>query len=345
MLKSRAFDATDADTLDEIIELCGRLPLALAILAARLSARPHLSLLSVAAELRDGARRLAAFPGGRGISDPRTAFSWSYRQLSPGAARLFRLLSAGLSPGITVDACVSLSGQDPHRTRAELEELAEAALVAEGDNGCFTSHVLVKAYAEELFRATEPPAEQHAAVGRLLQHYLHSSLHAEVVLDGYRTPIALPPPLPGVVPERPASYPEALAWFAGQRDVLKEAVRVAADLGHGIVPWQLAITMQPYLEWFGLFQDWEDVMCLALRAARERGTWSARRTCCAAWLARGGSSTRTGKLSTCWGRPCASTPSTTCFRSRRWCTSTSTWCTARSGSTSWRSRAAPRPPT
>ncbi|GAA2607335.1 AfsR/SARP family transcriptional regulator [Paractinoplanes durhamensis] len=255
--------------IDEIIELCGRLPLALAILAARLSVRPKLSLATVAAELRDGAQRLAAFPEGRGVTDPRTAFSWSYRQLSPGAARLFRLLSVALTPGITLEAGASLAGQDVHRVRAEIEELTEAALTVEHESGCFTSHVLVRAYADELFRSVDPVAAQRAAVTRLLQFYLHSSYHAQVVLEPNRTPIAPEPAAPGVVPYRPASYREAIDWFAGQREVLKEAVRVAADLGHGIVPWQLAITMQQYFEWFGHFQDWEDVMRFALRAARE----------------------------------------------------------------------------
>ncbi|GIF23630.1 SARP family transcriptional regulator [Paractinoplanes tereljensis] len=270
-LPSRARSSIDGAVLDEIIELCGRLPLALAILAARLSVRPNLSLATVAAELRDGAQRLAAFPNGRGVTDPRTAFSWSYRQLSPGAARLFRLLSVALTPGITLEACVSLAGQDAGRTRAELEELAEAALVAEDVSGCFTSHVLVRAYADELFRSVDPVAEQRAAVTRLLQYYLHSSYHAQVVLEPNRTPIAPGPAEPGVVPQRPASYREAIDWFADQREVLKEAVRVAADLGYGIVPWQLAITLQQYFEWFGHFQDWEDVMRFALRAAREGG--------------------------------------------------------------------------
>ncbi|MDG4798321.1 AfsR/SARP family transcriptional regulator [Micromonospora sp. WMMD1082] len=267
---SRIFPAgEDVETLDEIIELCGRLPLAL--LAARLSARPQLSLGSVAVELRDGVRRLEAFQGGRGVSDPRTAFSWSYRQLTPGAARLFRLLSVAFAAGITVEACVSMSGLDLQQTRALLEELAEAALVTEDDNGYFTSHVLVKAYAEELFLATESPAERRAAASRLLQHYLHSSSNAELMLEPPRTPIVPAPPLPGVVPERPASYEEALGWLARHREVLKEAVKVAAEVGHGIVPWHLAMTTQQYLEWYGFFRDWEDIMRYALRAARERG--------------------------------------------------------------------------
>lgn len=253
---------------DEIIELCGRLPLALAILAARVAVRPRLSLASVAAELRDGACRLGAFPGGGGLSDPRTAFSWSYRQLGPGAARLFRLLSVALVPGVTAAACVSLCDRNPEDIRAELAELIEAALVTEHEDGRLTSHVLVRTYAEELLRAEEPAAERQAAISRLLQYYLHSSFRAQVVLEPNRTPIEPPPPLPGVVAEQPETYDEAIAWFASQREVLKEAVRLAADVGYGIVPWQLAITMQQYLQWAGYFQDWEDVMRVALDAAR-----------------------------------------------------------------------------
>jgi len=264
-------DGADADTLDEIIESCGRLPLALAILGARLGARPQLSLESVAAELRDGARRLEAFPGGRGVRDPRTAFSWSYRQLAPDAARLFRLLSLALTPGVTVEACVSLTGRDLRDTRAALEELTEAALVTEDDDGHFTSHVLVKAYAHELLLAAEPPVQRQAALSRLLQHYLRSGVNAEARLYFHRTPIVLPPPEPGVVAEQPDSHQEALHWFGRHRGVLKEAVRVAAEADHGVVAWRLAMTMPIYLEWHGFFQDWEDVMRFALRAAREQG--------------------------------------------------------------------------
>ncbi|MBB2946594.1 DNA-binding SARP family transcriptional activator [Actinoplanes lutulentus] len=275
LLTTRLAGLRDLDggetVLDEIIELCGRLPLALAVLAARLGVRPKLSMDTVAAELRDGAHRLAAFPEGRGVTDPRTAFSWSYRQLSPGAARLFRLLSQAPTAGITAEACVSLAGGDAAGTRAALEELSEAALVTEQDGGCFTGHVLVRAYAEELFRTLDPPAEQRAAVTRLLQYYLHSSFNAQVVLAPNRTPIPPDPALPGVAPEDPQTYQEAIAWFARHRRALKEAVSVAADLGYGIVPWQLAITMQQYFEWYGYFQDWDDVMRVALQAARGSG--------------------------------------------------------------------------
>ncbi|MGV9212206.1 BTAD domain-containing putative transcriptional regulator [Micromonospora sp. RB23] len=264
-------DGGCAGAAEEIIELCGRLPLALAILAARIAARPGLSLTTIAAELRDSARRLEAFAGERGLTDPRTAFSWSYRQLSAEAARLFRLLSAAPLPGVTAEACVSLADRDPDSTRAQLAELIDAALVSEHEDGRLTSHVLVKAYAEELLEAEESTADRQAALSRLLQHYLHSSYQAQLALNPNRPPIEPPPPLPGVVPERPGTYDEAIAWFDRQREVLTEVVRLAADVGYGIVPWQLALAMQQYLQWAGRFQDWEDVMRIALRAARERG--------------------------------------------------------------------------
>jgi tetratricopeptide (TPR) repeat protein len=152
-----------------------------------------------------------------------------------------------------------------------LEELTEAALVTEPEEGRFTSHMLVKAYAQELFLDVETATGRREAISRLLQYYLHSSFNAQVVLAPHRLPIAPPPPLPGVLPERPTSYQAATAWFAKQREVLKEAVRVAAEYGYGIVPWQLAITMQQYLQWAGYFQDWEDIMRWALRAARDSG--------------------------------------------------------------------------
>ncbi|MCX5070290.1 tetratricopeptide repeat protein [Micromonospora lupini] len=261
--------ASSDDVLDEIIELCGRLPLALAILAGRLSARPRLALADVAAELRDGTRRLAAFASSHGVGDPRAAFAWSYRQLSPEAARLFRLSSAAMAPGISAEALASMSGTSPRFARAMLRELADAAMLDEDDRGRFTSHVLIKAYAQELFLAEEP--DRDAAVRRLLQHYLQSSHHAATVLAPM-SPTAVPAPAPdGVVAERPRTYDEAMRWFDDHREVLPEAVRRAAEGAFGVAPWQLALTVEPWLQLTGRFHDWQDMMRVALRSARDTG--------------------------------------------------------------------------
>ncbi|MFI0774017.1 hypothetical protein [Streptomyces sp. NPDC021212] len=65
----------------------------------------------------------------------------------------------------------------------------------------------------------------------------------------------MPPTTPaGVVPESPATQDEAVTWFAGQLDAPAEAVRVAAEAGHGTTACQLAITPQPYLQRAGDIQ-------------------------------------------------------------------------------------------
>lgn len=269
--RSPAGDAPLPETLDEIIEMCGRLPLALAILAGRLSARPRLALADVAAELRDGARRLTAFSGSHGVCDPRAAFAWSYRQLSPDAARLFRLSSAAMTAGISAEAFASMSLTPPTRTRDLVREITDAAMLDEDDRGRLTSHVLVRAYAQELFLAEESAGDRQAAVGRLLHHYLHSSYQAALRLVP-TSPAAAPAPAPsGVIAERPDSCHAAMRWFDDHREILFEAVRRAAEGDFGVPPWRLALTIWPWLQLAGRFHDWQDVMRVALRAASASG--------------------------------------------------------------------------
>ena len=89
--------AAEPAAVAEIIARCARLPLALAIVATRAATQPGLPLATLAAELRESAGGLAEFTDPDQASDVRAVFSWSYQQLSPAAARLFRLL--GLAPG------------------------------------------------------------------------------------------------------------------------------------------------------------------------------------------------------------------------------------------------------
>ena len=224
----------------------------------------------MAAELRNGENRLDAFPEGE-AGDPRHSFLWSYRQLSPGAARMFRLFSVPLADHVSAEACAALAGKPPVVARDQLAELTEAALVIEDDQERFTAHVLVRAYAAELFRALDPASERQEAISRMLQYYLYSSLSARAALGPDEPAPVLPPPLPGVMPERPRTPDEARHWFATEHRILREATRWSADLGYGIEPWHLAVAAEPYLRMRGCLHDWEDVTRTALAAARGRG--------------------------------------------------------------------------
>jgi hypothetical protein len=70
--------AAEPDAVDELTSSCGRLPLALAITAARAADRPGFPLAGLAAELRDG-QRLPALDAGDAATSVQAVFRWSYQ--------------------------------------------------------------------------------------------------------------------------------------------------------------------------------------------------------------------------------------------------------------------------
>jgi DNA-binding SARP family transcriptional activator/tetratricopeptide (TPR) repeat protein len=259
--------AAEPGAAAELISQCARLPLALVIAAARAAARPGLPLTAQAAELRDAQSRLDALGTGEDVTDVRAVFSWSYRQLSPVAARMFRMLGLHPGPEIAAPAAASLAAIGLPQTRAALRELSRSHLLAELRPGRYTFHDLLRAYAAEQASIWDSPAEQAAAVSRVLLHYLHTAHAAALLLNPPRDPIA-PEPLPsGVNPEHLTSYQQALAWFEAEHRVLLASVRLAARQRLDRLAWQLAWAMQDFLDRRGHWHDWASVGRTALDAA------------------------------------------------------------------------------
>jgi DNA-binding XRE family transcriptional regulator len=226
-------------TADELIELCARLPLALNIVAARAAGEPCRSLAALAGQLRDARHRLDMLDTGDRVADVRAAFSWSCQHLAPLTARMFRLLG-GVHPGpdISAPATASLAGVPLGQARRALAELAAARLVAEQPAGRFSLHDLLRAYAAEQAQAHESETERRAALHRMLDHYLHTTCRAALLLAPARDPLTLAVPQPGAVPEDLADYAQALSWLEAEHPVLLRAVATAAAAGLDTYAWQ-----------------------------------------------------------------------------------------------------------
>jgi len=198
----------------ELTELCARLPLALNITAARAAARPAFPLAVFATQLRQARDRLTALDAGGDVTaDVRGVFSWSYRALSPAAARTFRLLGIHPGPDITPPATASLTAVSRDQASATLDELAAACLLTEHAPGRYTFHDLLRAYAADQARTHDTDEEQHQALHRLLDHYLHTAYAADRLVHPLRDPITLAPPRPGTVPEELADDQQAWHWL------------------------------------------------------------------------------------------------------------------------------------
>ena len=144
--------AAEPRAVREIVVRCARLPLALAIVAARAASNPTFPLAVLADELCPAQTCLDALSDGGPATDVRAAFSWSYRTLSGAAARLFRLLGQHPGPEVTVPAAARLAGIPTEQTRLLLAELTRAHLIEERTPGRYTVHDLLRGYAAELAR-------------------------------------------------------------------------------------------------------------------------------------------------------------------------------------------------
>jgi DNA-binding SARP family transcriptional activator len=180
----------EREAVDMIVDVCGRLPLAIRLAAAKLRHRPSWSVSHLASRLTGGGQRLATLEAeDGGLTE---VFRQSYEGLTPGQQRVFRLL--GQLPGDHIEthivaglARVSLGYAD-----TLLESLVDAHLLSTSTPGRYVIHELLHAYAVHLAgdaaapstdrgplllrsdahpdRAPDPPAYRLAARADRLPH-------------------------------------------------------------------------------------------------------------------------------------------------------------------------------
>lgn len=148
-----------------IAEICGQLPLELAVAAEEIARRPGWSLA-------DHVHRLEAAPGSPGLL---AALDASYRGLDAPARWVFRLL--GLHPAgiITPAGAAALAACSEPVAAGALERLRADHLlspVRHGDDPRgpgYVLHELVRRHARRLVTADVPYSAQRAAIGRLMR--------------------------------------------------------------------------------------------------------------------------------------------------------------------------------
>ncbi|MET8159734.1 BTAD domain-containing putative transcriptional regulator [Sphaerisporangium sp. NPDC005289] len=141
--------AAEPQATDHLIARCARLPLALAIVGAKAAISPTRSLAALVGEPADG-RILNALRNDDASTDIRMVFSWSYRTLSPEAARVFVELGRRPRTEIDLEAVTAAAGESADRVRQSMDELVRAHLITEFAPRRYGMHALLHAYAGEL---------------------------------------------------------------------------------------------------------------------------------------------------------------------------------------------------
>ena len=217
--------AADAPLLEEIVALCGRLPLALRIAGAILRGRRSWSLRHLADRLRanradraDRADLTAFFDGDRDLT---TVFDLSYRSLDNDRQIMFRYLSLIPGPDADAYAAAALLDTDPDTADDVLQDLVDHNLLIEIAPGRYRLHDLLRLHASTLASTADPAAERETAVDRLLSYYSHCAQTASVTIA--RVPRPAPDgPAPGHAPA--LGDPDlARAWLRAELPNLEAA--------------------------------------------------------------------------------------------------------------------------
>ncbi|MEU6425989.1 BTAD domain-containing putative transcriptional regulator [Microbispora sp. NPDC046973] len=269
--------AAEGAVAHDIVDLCGRLPLAIRIAGARLATRQRWPLRLLADRLADERRRLDELA----IADleVRSGFELSYRGLDDDERLALRRLGHLGLPEFSPWIVAWLCDIDDKLAEDIVERLVDAQMVdfsRVDDLGTlrYRMHDLVRIYGRERAEAEEPSERLTAAVGRVLGGWL--ALADQVAADapsdeiGWMHPAAAAPVIPDALIAQVLAAPHD--WFEIEQPALVVGLERAAVLGlHDMVCRFASARLGPSFLGVNRFESRERINGAALAAARRAG--------------------------------------------------------------------------
>ncbi len=265
----------EAGAVSALIRMCARLPLALRIALARVTAHPHLTVADLVAELEgeQGPWETLSVP-----ADPhtavRTVLDWSYHRLTDEQARMLRRLGLHPGPEIGVHAAAAVAGVAVADARRLLAALAVGHLIEPVARDRYRFHDLLRGYAADRADRDDTAADRDHARRTLLEWYAH---HGRIVyrilsiesLGHWQSEVPLDT---GAFPEITFTGPgDAWAWAMAEYANFVPGVRAADRHGLHLLTAMFAELTAGALAVRGLWDDMLDICRLGLAAARRSG--------------------------------------------------------------------------
>lgn len=253
----------DKSSAERVVDLCGRLPLAIALVARRLQRRPTWDLAYLADRIRGSTHPLDEFAAGN--RQLRAVFDLSYQSLDDETRRAFSLLGLHPGDGFTNSSAASLLQCSPRKAQQLIDRLLEEHLLMMVTAERYRLHDLLGEYAAEMAETFD----SYEAISRVLTWYLFAAYEAGRLISPAQLSLRLdgngkPPDVPVF-----SSDDQAFAWLSGEHANLMGAVECASTLGLPHLAWQLPSVLKPYFEHASLTDDWISAGKIALAGARD----------------------------------------------------------------------------
>ncbi len=258
LLRRQLGPGQESRAIQKIADHAGHLPLALALVAGRITSTPEWTLSDHLDRLADRHRSL------RLDDQVEAAFAQSYNSLGTDQRRLLRRLA--LHPGDDWDAAAAaaLTGASPAEASGELRELADRSLIQTRSPGRYGLHALVRTFAAHRARDDEPARLRRDASTALLDHYRQSAAAAMAIYAPHES--AWRP----LVPESTAAFADreaARRWLESERVNLIACGIYAAEHGWPDHVADLSGILYRYLDDTGQYADGENLHHAAVQVA------------------------------------------------------------------------------
>ncbi|MEK8104739.1 hypothetical protein NKG94_05235 [Micromonospora sp. M12] len=238
--------AADRDQILRLAALCGHLPLALRVAAARIVVDEQLTLRDLLSELANTGERLSGLAV-EGDTAVRGVFAASYRALPAASARVFRLLGLVPNTALAAAAVAVLAGEPVGQVRDCIDHLVYRHLLDDLGGDRYQMHDLLRLYGAERAELEDSEHDRHLAVGRLADAYVQQGMAAQAVLRRVRASVPMRIVHPLAEPPRFDSLDDASAWFRSESGNLLALLRICDDLGLARETWQLADCQYTFL--------------------------------------------------------------------------------------------------
>nr|WP_236711211.1 tetratricopeptide repeat protein [Streptomyces sp. 150FB] len=260
--------ATDMPGIATLVHLCGRLPLALELVAGRLNSRPTWTVSHLVERMSHGPR-LAEIRDGN--SEIASAFALSYDTLPDDQQTVFRLLSLHPGADFGPHSGAALTGLPLGIVERILESLLDSNLVQEPAPDRYRFHDLIGEFALTLAVSQDTECAREAALDRLAEFCLGAAAEADRLLHP-RRPRLDPPFTPSAHTLPTWAHPgQAMSWLTAEHTALTAAERHFRSRGRPAHAALLAHALAGFLDAEGHWEEAEEIHTHAVRHWRTAG--------------------------------------------------------------------------
>jgi len=257
---------TEPERARELVALCGGMPIALCVAAARLSTRPQWPISHLVGALSDEKRRLEALS----IADEasvQASFDLSFEELDAETARVYRLL--GLHPGREFGVGLAAAAIDRTvlETEGALDSLVVSSLLTDIGPDRFQFHDLARVHARQQAARTEDRSTRAGALRRMLNWYLDNVAEADLVIIPHRRRLSPHHEQPRE-PSRFSGARDALDWVEQELANVVATMHAAVEEGWWQEVWQFCEGLWGFFLYRKHYRQWEKTHELAVAAAR-----------------------------------------------------------------------------